>query len=105
MTTKQPQDHKQPKDKPQRITVHGVEMTIDPKVFDDLDMVEYLYDLQNTEENTAGGFAIAPFLRKLTGDKYAEVKNALRDPETGRIGMETVGAFIQELMGQLNPNS
>lgn len=106
MAAKQPKDHKQPKDKPRDVTVHGVAITIDPEVFDDLDMVEYLYDLRHADtEGGNGGMSIVPFLRKLCGDSYRDVKDALRDPNTGRIDMETLNGFIEELMGQLSPNS
>lgn len=53
MTTK-PQDHKQPKDKPRRIEVMGATLTIDPSILDDLDMVEYLYDLQHAADSDDG---------------------------------------------------
>ncbi len=105
MTAKTPQDHKQPKDKPQTLTVKGVEVTIDPAIFDDLDMVEYLYDLQNMADDATNSFAIIPFLHKLLGDSYKQVKDALKDPETGRIGMQAVGDFVTELMQKVNPNS
>lgn len=103
MTTK-PQDHKQPKDKPRKVEVMGATVTIDPAILDDLDMVEYLYDLQHAADSDDGGFAIVPFLRKLCGSDYANVKSALRD-DTGRIPFEKVGEFVQKLIEQLNPNS
>ncbi|TPF93627.1 hypothetical protein BW14_05040 [Bifidobacterium sp. UTBIF-68] len=104
MTAATPQDHKQPKDTPRKVEVMGVTMTISPAIFDDLDMVENLYDLQHADENEEGGFAIVPFLRKLCGKDYTDVKNALRD-DSGRIPFEKVGEFVQQLLGQLNPNS
>lgn len=104
MTTK-PQDHKQPKDKPRRIEVMGATLTIDPSILDDLDMVEYLYDLQHADENAEGSFSIVPLLKKLTGTAYPKVKNALRDPETGRVSMEAVGRFVTRLMKEADPNS
>lgn len=103
MTT--PQDHKQPKDKPRTVTIDGVAITIDPKTFDDLDMVEYLYDLQHADDNAEGSFSIVPLLKKLTGTAYPKVKTALRDPETGRVSMEAVGRFVTRLMKEAAPNS
>ena len=103
MTTK-PQDHKQPKDKPRRIEVMGATLTIDPSILDDLDMVEYLYDLQHAADSDDGVFTIVPFLRKLCGDDYMNVKKALRG-ERGRIPFEKVGEFVQQLIEALNPNS
>lgn len=103
MTTK-PQDHKQPKDKPRRIEVMGATLTIDPSILDDLDMVEYLYDLQHAADSDDGGFTIVPFLRKLCGDDYANVKKALRD-DNGPHPLREVGEFVQQLIEALNPNS
>lgn len=103
MTTK-PQDYKQPEDKPRRIEVMGATLTIDPSILDDLDMVEYLYDLQHAADSDDGGFTIVPFLRKLCGDDYANVKKAPRD-DNGRIPFEKVGEFVQQLIEALNPNS
>ena len=103
MTTK-PQDHKQPKDKPRRIEVMGATLTIDPSILDDLDMVEYLYDLQHAADSDDGGFTIVPFLRKLCGDDYMNVKKALR-ADNGRIPFEMGGEFVQQLIEALNPNS
>ena len=94
MTTK-PQDHKQPKDKPRRIEVMGATLTIDPSILD---------DLQHAADSDDGGFTIVPFLRKLCGDDYANVKKALRD-DNGRIPFEKVGEFVQQLIEALNPNS
>ena len=46
----------------------GVTLAVSPAIFDDLDMVEYLYDLQTAQEGDGtGAFAIVPFLKKLCG--------------------------------------
>ena len=101
--TKTPQDHKQPKDKPITVTVNGVQVTIDPAVFDDLEVVEALYDMQSGD-NT-GTLSIVKFLRKVFGDDYARVKEALRDPDTGRVEVEAITGILEQVMGQANPNS
>lgn len=106
MAAKQPQDHKTPKSQPKTVEVMGVTLTIDPAIFDDLDMVEYLYDLQNAQEGDgASAFAIVPFLKKLCGSQYRAMKTVLRDPDTGRVGIERVGDFIGQLLEQVAPNS
>ncbi|MCH9275003.1 hypothetical protein JS533_001700 [Bifidobacterium amazonense] len=101
---KKPQDH-QSKNGPREVTVRGVTITVDPAMFNDLDMFEDLYDLQNAENDENGLFKIIPFLRKVCGPAYQQVKRVLRDPDTGRIPMETVQEFTAELMSELNPNS
>lgn len=46
MAAKQPQDRKIPKNQPKTVEAMGVTVTVSPAIFDDLDMVEYLYDLK-----------------------------------------------------------
>ena len=104
MAAKQPQDRKTPKNQPKTVEVMGVTVTVGPAIFNDLDMVEYLYDLQHAADSDDGGFTIVPFLRKLCGDDYANVKKALRD-DNGRIPFEKVGEFVQQLIEAFNPNS
>lgn len=103
MATTKPADHVQPKDQPQHITVDGLELIIHPNVFDDYEMMEFIYDLQNVDDDSDNAFSIIPFLKKLCGNKYAAVKNLLREPD-GRIPVEKVSEFITKLMQELNPN-
>lgn len=106
MAAKQPQDHKTPKNQPKTVEVMGVNLAVGPAIFDDLDMVEYLYDLQNAQEGDgSGAFAIVPFLKKLCGDQYTAMKDALRDPDTGRVSIDKVSDFIAQLLEQVAPNS
>ena len=105
MAAKQPQDRKTPKNQPKTVEAMGVTLAVSPAIFDDLDMVEYLYDLQHADENAEGSFSIVPLLKKLTGTAYPKVKTALRDPETGRVSMEAVGRFVTRLMKEADPNS
>lgn len=106
MAAKQPQDHKTPKNQPKTVEVMGVTLAVSPAIFDDLDMVEYLYDLQTSQSgNSAGAFAIVPFLKKLCGPQYTAMKDALRDPDTGRVSIDKVSEFIAQLLEQVAPNS
>ena len=69
---------------PRTVEAMGVTVTVGPAIFDDLDMVEYLYDLQTAQTGDgSGAFAIVPFLKKLCGDQYTAMKDALRDPTPG----------------------
>ena len=100
-----PQDHKQPKKETRHITVRGIDVVIDPKVLDDWEFMESLYDLQADPKNNA--LQIIPFLRRLLGDSYGKVKNELRGAD-GRIDGETMGTFMTELFEELDkafPNS
>ena len=104
MAAKQPQDHKTPKNQPKTVEAMGVTLAVSPAIFNDLDMVEYLYDLQTAQSgNGAGAFAIVPFLKKLCGPQYTAMKDALRDP--GRVSIDKVSEFIAQLLEQVAPNS
>lgn len=106
MAARQPQDRKTPKNQPRTVEVMGVTLAVSPAIFNDLDMVEYLYDLQNAQEGDgSGAFAIVPFLKKLCGDQYTAMKDALRDPDTGRVSIDKVSDFIAQLLEQVAPNS
>lgn len=99
-----PQDHKLPKPHARPVTVRGVTFQVDPDVFDDLDVLEWLWDIQTAEE---GGDALAmiPFLRRVCGPAWRKVKDALRDPDTGRVPVESVKELMGEVMKQVAPNS
>lgn len=106
MAAKQPQDRKTPKNQPKTVEAMGVTLVVSLAIFDDLDMVEYLYDLQAAQEGDGtGAFAIVPFLKKLCGDQYTAMKDALRDPDTGRVSIDKVSEFIAQLLEQVAPNS
>ena len=104
MAAKKQQDRKLPATKTKTVTVHNVTFDVDPDVFDDLDMLEWLYDIQTAEEG-GDGLAVVPFLRKICGGAWPQIKDALRDPDTGRIPMSMVGPFVSDLMAQVVPNS
>ena len=106
MAARQPRDRKTPKNQPKTVEVMGVTLAVSPAIFDDLDMVEYLYDLQTAQEGDGtGAFAIVPFLKKLCGPQYTAMKDALRDPDTGRVSIDKVSDFIAQLLEQVAPNS
>lgn len=97
---KEPQDRKQPATATKTATISGVELTVDPSLFDDLDVLDALDQI-----NEGNPLRVAGLLRKLTGEKYNAVRDALRDPETGRIPVERATEFFGELMAAMSPNS
>lgn len=102
MAAKTPQDHKAKqttKDGVREIVIDGIMLHIDPDVFDDVDLMDEIYDLQ-----TEGGFS-TPVMRKVFGDEYQSVKDGLRDPATGRVTGEKLEGFMNKLMAELAPNS
>ena len=97
---KEPQDHKPKKVATMTVTVQGFTLTIDPDVFDDLDVLDTLDQI-----NEGNPLRTAGLLRKLTGDQYDAARDALRDPDTGRIPIKVATDFFTEIMKALNPNS
>ncbi|HLS00469.1 MAG TPA: hypothetical protein VK054_00575 [Beutenbergiaceae bacterium] len=82
-----------------QITVKGVTLSVDPEVFDDLDMLDALDQIQE-----GNGLRIAGALRKIAGDQYNELRAALRDEATGRIPVNVVGEVFTEIMAGIVPN-
>lgn len=102
-TLKRPQDHKQPKDAPQTVTVNGVEIKVDGSRMDDLDFLESLYDMSSDPEKNA--LEIIPFLRGFFGDQYERFKEAIRDKDTGTAPVSKMSEVLPDVLAQLNPNS
>ncbi|MCX8648463.1 hypothetical protein J3U01_08625 [Bifidobacterium sp. B4107] len=100
---KKPQDHKQPKDEPQTVTVNGVSINVDGSKLDDLDFLESLYDMSSDPEKNV--LEIVPFLRGLFGDQYGQFKDAIRDKDTGTATVSKMAEVLPDVLGQLNPNS
>ena len=84
------------------VTVMGITLTINPQMFDDLDIVEQLYYLTSSDEQNP--FSIVPLLKKICGGQYPEVKKRLRQDD-GRIPLKTVAYFFKQVMKQAAPNS
>lgn len=87
--------------KMQEITVRGVTFNIDPaNITDNYELIEILDDLEDNPTR------LPKFVRFLTGDKYDEVKDALRD-DSGRVSMESMKEFVAEFTGAVGelPNS
>lgn len=84
------------------VTVMGITLTINPQMFDDLDIVEQLYYLTSSDERNP--FSIVPLLKKICGGQYQEVKKRLRQDD-GRIPLKTVADFFKQVMEQAAPNS
>lgn len=98
---KKPADHKPKQVKPRRdgdhliVTVREREWRVPEDALDDLEVMEAL------ENNN-----VLPALRALlTGDQFDVMKDALRDPDTGRVKYSAATEFLGDLMGALNPNS
>lgn len=100
-----PRDHTMPKDSMKTIDYEGITLRIDPNIFDDLEMLEIMHDMQDAEDNPNGAFRMIDLLRRVCGSQYKRVKQVLRDNETGRIPFTNVSDFLTTIMEQLVPNS
>lgn len=97
---KKPQDRKPKQGTSKKVTVEGVTLDVSPEVFDDLDFLDALDQIQE-----GNALRIAGALRAVAGSQYKEMREALRDKETGRIPMKRAVDFFTEVMKQAAPNS
>lgn len=97
---KQPEDHKPKKTTTKTVTVGNIVFEVDPGIFDDLDLLDAMDQVQE-----GNALRLAGALRAVTGDRYREIRDALRDPETGRVPIEPAMEFFSEVMKQASPNS
>jgi len=104
---KKPQDHKKPKppvkevDGGKQVTISGVTVTVDNDALNDFELLDDLRAI-DVEKNAA---RLPGILRKLVGDSFGDVMNALRDEKTGRVTIESGTEFVKDLFEVLNPNS
>lgn len=69
-----------------------------------LDDFELLDDMRAIDVNKNAS-RLPAMLRRLVGDEYDSVMAALRDGESGRVTITAASAWINDLLGALNPNS
>lgn len=90
----------EPVDLPRKITVRGLELTINPKVLADLEFLDLLAQIE--DENPT---ALPRILRFLVGaDRMREVFDVLRSDD-GHVDLVEGVEFMRELMEGLAPNS
>lgn len=114
---KQPQDRKPKDDKPKvdkvditvgegddkrtipasRVAIRGVVVTVPHEALDDFEVLDDMRALQDEEDASR----MPALLRRLIGDDYKRVLNALRDPSTGRVKVEDGTKFVWDLIGAL----
>lgn len=93
---------KQQDTKPRAVTVHGIQVTIDPAALDDWDTMELLEALQDDPDGNA--LKVVPLTRRILGKDYGRVKETLRGPD-GHLKAEAMASFLTDLFAKLNPNS
>lgn len=105
-TAKRPADHKTPQAKPKLVDgeyvvdIRGHEYKVPEASLDDFELLD---DLKAVGEENATRFP--SLLRRLVGDDgYRTAMNNLRDPETGRVGIEDGVALVRDLFEAIDPN-
>lgn len=94
-----------PKDEPTIMSIRGIEITIDPQVFDDWKVLELLSLLEPPDNTEAKPFAVVPLVKRILGNQYQYVMDALKNKETGRISSEEMTDFVKKIMEGVAPNS
>lgn len=82
-----------------RVVIDGVTVTVLNEALDDFELLDDLSELENRKASKLPSVA-----RRLFGDDYKSVLDALRGPY-GRVSIETATKFIRSVFGALNPNS
>jgi len=107
MTAKKPQDRKPPAPKVKQVpggrevTLRGVTVTVPDDALDDF---EFMDDLRRLTLEKNAALLTAP-LRRLVGDQWKQVMDALRNPDTGRVSVMDGTNFMQELLEAIAPES
>lgn len=82
-------------------TYEGIEISIGVEQVDDIDLFEDLVAAKEGDE-----LRIVPVMRHLLGDKYADVKEAIKK-KCGRVSVQEMTALFEALfakVGEENPN-
>lgn len=81
------------------ITVAGVQLTVDPTVFDDFELLESLAEIQRGDI-----LALPTVFRAVAGDKAQELLDAIRG-ENGRVTATAATETLVQIMSELAPKA
>lgn len=81
------------------IEIRGVQVTVDPTVFDDFDLLESLAEVQRGDV-----LALPPVFRAVAGDQAQELLDAVRD-ERGRVTATAATEMLVQIMSELAPKA
>lgn len=95
---KVPQDHK-----PVHVTVGGVDVTVEPKLFDDLELIMAVDDMQHAESDDDKMHALVVVFRRLFPGQWRDVIRGLR--VDGKVSIEAAVEAITNVMKASAPNS
>lgn len=88
------------------VTISGVNVEVDPNVFDDMRVIDWLYQIQSAKDDPSGtgALAIVPLFRTIVGAKTPQLMKALAEKD-GRVPIEKAVNAITTIMEKINPNS
>lgn len=99
-------EHVVPKTKTKTVTVQGIEVTVNPRVFDDWETMELLSLTSPDDGSNPSGTAGLKLFRRVLGSQCDKVQKALGErDEDGFVPIEVLNSFMQELMDKVAPNS
>ena len=81
------------------ITVAGVQLTVDPTVFDDFELLESLAEIQRGDI-----LAMPAVFRAVAGDQAQELLDAIRN-ERGRVTATAATEMLIQIMSELAPKA
>lgn len=81
------------------ITVEGVQLLVDPAVFDDFELLESLAEIQRGDI-----LALPTVFRAVAGDKAQELLDAIRG-ENGRVTATAATEMLVQIMSELAPKA
>ena len=81
------------------IEIRGVQVTLDPTIFDDFELLESLAEAQS-----GNVLALPAVFRKVAGDKAQALLDAVRD-ERGRVTATAATEMIAQIMNELAPKA
>ena len=76
-----------------------MQVTVDPTVFDDFDLLESLAEVQRGDV-----LALPPVFRAVAGDQAQELLDAVRD-ERGRVTATAATEMLVQIMSELAPKA
>lgn len=91
-----------PASKTRTITVDGIRLTVNPDVFNDFQVLSWLYDIQHTD--TGDGFlSFVPLVKRICGRQFDTVLNHFK--RDGRVRVDDIAGFIAKVLEKVAPNS
>ena len=99
---KKPQDRKKKAEDPNDdrvVVIRGVEVDLPADALDDFELLDDISELEH-----GNGARLPRILRRLAGDSYRDLLDAVRDEQTDKVSLEAGGSLVEELLEALDPN-